>query len=229
VAALGLGNKIVTLASGLVAAAIVTVILPYFSSLMARNRLLDARKELSFFLLAATVATIPVALLIFEAANPLVRLMFKGGAFDDDAVELVAKVMSYGIIQLPFFTVNLLILKFAIASRHAGRVMVASLLGLGVNIMLNFVLMTKSGVAGIALATTLATATSTGFMLLLFHRLGHISWIDLIMIALSWMLYTTLVICLQYQSYPGVIVSLLALIVLMYGQWNILVRWRAAA
>jgi murein biosynthesis integral membrane protein MurJ len=228
-AILGLGNKIVTLTSGLVAAAIVTVILPHFASLMARNRLLDARNELSFFLLAATFITIPVTLAMFEAADPLVRLVFKGGAFDDAAVQSVAKVMRYGIIQLPFFTVNLLMLKFAIAGRRAGKVMLASLVALGVNVVLNLLLMTKSGVAGIALATSLATATSSCFMLLIFHRLGHISWVNLIMIALNWLLYTTLVICLQYESYPGVMVSLLALVVLLAGQWNILARWRVAA
>ena len=226
VAAFGLGNKIVMLASGLIAAAVATVILPYFSSLMARNRLLDARNELSFFLVAATVVTIPITLLLFISAEPIVAIIFKGGAFDEDAVHAVAKVMSYGIIQLPFFSVNLLILKFAIASRLAGRVMVASLFGLCVNIALNFLLMENSGVAGIALATTLAMAMAAGLMLLMFHRLGHISWVDMIMIALSWMIYTTVVICLHYESYPGVIASLLALITLLYGQWNLLVRWR---
>ena len=229
VGALGLGNKIVTLSSGLVAAAITAVVLPYFSSLLARNRLLDARNELSFFVLAATVVTIPLTLVMFEAAEPIIRLAFKGGAFDDNAVSTVARVMSYGILQLPFYTVNLLILKFAIASHRAGRVMLASLLGLAVNIILNLLLMKTLGAAGIALATTLATATSTVFMLLLFNRLGHISWIDLTMIALSWMLFTTLVICLHYQSYPGVIVSLIALSVFLYSEWNILARWRAEA
>lgn len=87
-------------------------------------------------------------------------------------------------------------------------------------------LMDRSGVAGIALAATLAVALSTCVMLLLFHRLGHITWVDMIMIALSWMLYTTLIICLHYHSYPGVVVSVLALLVLLYGQWNVIVRWR---
>lgn len=229
VGALGLGNKIVTLASGLVAAAIGAVVLPYFSALLARNRLLDARNELSFFVLAASVATIPLTLIMFEAAEPIIRLAFKGGAFDDKAVTTVARVMSYGILQLPFYTVNLLILKFAIASHRAGRVMLASLLGLAVNILLDLLLMKTLGVAGIALATTLATATSTVFMLLLFNRLGHISWMDLTMIALSWMLFTTLVVCLHYHSYPGVIVSLMALSVFLYSGWNMLARWRTAA
>lgn len=90
-------------------------------------------------------------------------------------------------------------------------------------------LMGHMGVGGIALATSLATAVSTCIMLLLFNRLGHISGIDLIMIALSWMLFSTLVICVQYQSYAGAAVSALALAVLVGGQLNLLLRWRSAA
>lgn len=228
-AALGLGNKVVTFITGLVGIAIATVILPHFSSYMARNRLLDVRNELSFFLLAASVITIPVTLLLFEGAEVIVRSAFGGGAFNDNAVEEVARVMRFGVIQLPFFTANLLILKFAIATHYAGRIVIVSLFGLAANIALNIVLMQHSGVAGIALAASIAAALSACLMLLLFNRLGHISWIDLVMVGCNWMLYSTLVICLQYNSQAGVVVAVLALLFLLYGQWNLLVRWRATA
>ncbi len=228
-AAFGLGSKVVVFITGLVSAGVATVILPYFSSFMARNRLLDVRNELSFFLLAGTVITIPVSFVLFAGAELIISLAFEGGAFTAADVKQVTRVMSYGIIQLPFFTVNLLILKFAIATSHAWRVMTASLFALVVNVGLNLILMQHSGVAGIALAASLAVAVSACFMLLLFNRLGHISWVDLVMIGLNWMLYTTLVISLQYHSYAGVMVTILALVFLLYGQWNLLMRWRTAA
>jgi murein biosynthesis integral membrane protein MurJ len=228
-AALGLGNKIVFFVTGLVATGVATVILPHFSSFMARRRLLDARNELSFFLLVGTVITIPFAVVAFVGSEALVKLAFLGGAFGERDVESVARIMSYGIIQLPFFTVNLLLLKFAVATRSAGRVLIASLLALCLNVALNAFLMDKHGATGIALAATMACALSAGCMLLLFQRLGHVSWVDLVTIALTWMPYTTFIICLQYQSYAGVVVSTLALLVLLYGHWSQLARWRPAA
>lgn len=227
-ATLGLGNKIVFFVTGLVAAGVATVILPHFSTFMARRRLLDARSELAFFLLAGTFISIPFAIVLFIGSEALVRLAFRGGAFGDADVELVARIMNYGIIQLPFFTVNLLVLKFAIAMRSAGRVLVASLLALALNIALNVVLMERHGAAGIALAATVACALSAGCMLLLFQRFGHVSWVDLVTIVLSWMPYTTFIVCLHYQSYAGVVVSTLALLALLYGQWGVLARWRPA-
>lgn len=228
-ATLGLGTKMVTFVAGLITAAMATVILPRFAAFMARRQLIDMRQELSFLLLAGTALTIPVALLLFVGSEPLVRLAFEGGAFGGDSVESVSRVMSYGVIQLPFLTVSLLILKFAIAARNAGWVFVAALIVLGFNVALNLALMPASGVAGIALASTVAVALSTFFMLLLFRRLGHVTWMDVLMLTLNWMPYTTFVICLHYRSYAGAVVSMLAMVVLFAGHLGTLTRGRHAA
>ncbi|MGH8671306.1 MAG: murein biosynthesis integral membrane protein MurJ [Burkholderiales bacterium] len=228
VAALTLGNKIVLFMTGVIGTGVATVILPYFSAHMARNRLLDIRRELSFFLMAATAITVPLSVTLYLGARPLVELAFQGGVFQIADVSLVAKIMSYGVLQLPFFTSNILVLKFAIATRHSGRVMVASLLGLCINVILNLLLMEHSGVAGIALAASLSVAVSSGALMLTLHRLGHILWSDIVTILINWMLFMTFVLCLHYQSYAGVFVTALALLVLMFGQWGILIRDRAA-
>jgi len=228
-ATLGLGGKLVIFVTGIVGATVATVILPHFSSFMARNQLLDARSELSFFLLATTVITIPPTLLFFAGSETIVRLAFEGGLFRSGDAQSVARVMANGVLQLPFYTVNLLILKFAIATRHAGRIMVVSLLGLVVNIALNITLMPAFGAAGIALATTIATALSSCFMLLFFYRLGHIASVDIAMISLNGLLFTTLVICWHYHSPAGIGVSLIGLAVLQYGQWKWLVSRKVSA
>lgn len=225
----GLGSKVMTFVAGIIAAAMTTVILPRFAAIMARRRLIDLRDEFSFLLVAATALTIPMALLLFVGSESLVRVAFGGGAFGEDSVEAVARVMRFGIVQLPFLTVSLLILKFAIAARAAGWVFVASLIALCLNVALNVVLMRTSGVAGIALASTVAVALSTFFMLLLFRRLGHVSWMDVLMLALNWMPYTTFVVCLHYRSYAGAAVSMFAMLVLFAGHLGRLSRGRHAA
>jgi len=40
--------------------------------------------------------------------------------------------------------------------------------------------------------------------------------------------YATLVNRLQYHGYAGVVVTIIALAILLYGQWKLLTRWRAA-
>ena len=229
VAALGLGSKAVIFITGLVGAAIASVVLPYFSRYMAQNRLLDARQELSFLLLAGTAISIPASVLLHLLSGPFVRLAFEGGAFGAAEASLVSRVMAYGILQLPFFVINVLLLKFAIATRHSGRVMLAAGIGLGANILFNLVLMSRIGVPGIAISMTLAMAVAAGLMLLLFCRLGDVSWVDLVFIVTNWVLYLALAVCLHYGSYAGATAAILAFAFLVLGEWVLSVTPRHAA
>jgi peptidoglycan biosynthesis protein MviN/MurJ (putative lipid II flippase) len=128
--------------------------------------------------------------------------------------------VQFGIIQLPFFACNVLLLKFAAASRHNGLIFLASIAGLCLNVLLNFILMKHMGVAGIALATTLSMMASAALLLILAFWLRHIDGVDLIVIVLGWLLFLTLVLCLHYQSYPGVAVTVLAMLFLVAGSWR---------
>ncbi len=228
VAALGLGSKAVLFATGLIGAAIASVVLPYFSRYMAQNRLLDARRELSFLLLAGTVIAIPVTLALHLLSEPFVRLAFEGGAFGSAEVGIVSRVMANGILQLPFYVVSVLLLKFAIATRHSGRVMLAAGIGLAANILLNLVLMERLGAPGIALSMTLAAALAAGLMLLLFCRLGDVAWVDMVFISTNWVLFLALTVCLHYASYAGAVAAGIAFLFLVLGEWAMTFKFRPA-
>lgn len=220
VAALGLGSKGVLFITGLIGAAITSVVLPYFSTHMAQNRLLDARRELSFLLLAGTIISIPISLVLNLLSSTFVRLLFQGGAFGVAESELVSRVMEYGVLQLPFFVVNILLLKFAIASRRSGRVMFASMIGLAVGLAFSLVLMAYMGVAGIALAMSFSAAASAAIMLLLFCRIGDVAWVDLLFIAANWMLFLSAMVSLHYTSYAGAVAAAFAFLILLLGEWT---------
>ncbi|GMU47951.1 MAG: hypothetical protein AMXMBFR31_01770 [Candidatus Desulfobacillus denitrificans] len=227
VAALGLGSKAVLFATGLIGASIASVVLPYFSRYMAQSRLLDARRELSFLLLAGTVISIPATLVLHLLSEPFVRLAFQGGAFGSAETSIVSRVMANGILQLPFFVINLLLLKFAIAIRHSGRVMLAAAVGLAANVLLNLVLMPRLGAPGIALSMSIAAAVSAGLMLLLFCRLGDVAWVDMVFIVTNWILFLALAVCLHYKSYPGAIAAGIAFVFLVLGEWAVTFRPRS--
>jgi putative peptidoglycan lipid II flippase len=229
VAALGLGSKVTLFMTGLIGAAIASVVLPYFSQQMAQNRLLDARRELSFLLLAGTIVAIPFTLMLHVVSEPLVRLVFEGGLFKSADAELVSRVMAYGVLQLPFFVVNMVLLKFAIASHHSGRVMLAALMGLVVLMGLSMMLMNRMGAPGLALAMALSVAVTAGSMLLLFCRLGDVEWMDMVFIMANWMLFFAAVVCLHYESLPGLIASCLAFVLLLFGEYVRTMRMREYA
>jgi len=217
VSALNLGTKVVLFMTGLVGAAISSVMLPYFSSLMAKNQLVSARRELSFFMLASTFVSVPISAGLFVWSELIVRLMFERGGFDSDATTLVTRVMQYAVVQLPFFVSNSLLLKFATATKHVIAISVAATVGLLVNVAASMVLMNHMGVAGIALGSSVSMLVSTVLLVFVLVGYRHIAGVDAIIMFLNWLLFLTLLISLHFQSTPSICVTVFTYAVLLAG------------
>lgn len=226
VSAFNLGSKVVLFVTGLLGAVVTTVILPYFSNLMAKNHLIDARRELSFFLLLATFITVPLSALIYLASGLVVDLMLSGGDFSAVAKDQVTRVMQYSVVQLPFFVCNALLLRFAISTKHVLSILVIAILGLLTNVAVSTMLMKHMGVAGIALGGSVSVLISTVLLALVLVRYWHITLLDLVVMLLNWMLFLTLVVALHFQSLPSVYVVAVAYFVLMAGYLRSLFDFR---
>jgi putative peptidoglycan lipid II flippase len=221
IAALNLGNKFVFFFTGVIGTGISTVMLPYFSSYFAGNRLIDMRRELSFFLFLSTVLTIAIGIFLFITIESIIRIAFQGGLFTNNDVRTVARIVEYGIIQLPFFAVNILFSRYATANQKNKLVMITSLCGLVANIGLNFLLIKHIGVAGIALASTLSILISALLFIVMGRRFNDIMWVDIVMITLTWMLFLTLILCFHYHSFTGIIISASTLLLIMLQHFRL--------
>ncbi len=215
VGAYSLGSKVVLFITGVIGTGITTVILPHFASYLSRNRVIEGRQELSFYLFVGTIVMIPLGLLLFVFAENLIQLVFGGGLGEAD-VKTVSRVMAFGVIQLPFFTGYILLIKFANAARERGVILIAAIIGLALNVILNLFFMRFLGVSGLALATSIAMFMTVLVIMLLTYRKGDMSVIDVLWLTLLWLLYLTIVICLHYASYAGVVVGVLAILLLFY-------------
>lgn len=225
-AALGLGGKLVVFLTGLITAGLASVVLPYFSNMLVQQRVIDARRELSFMLLSATVTSIPLTVFLYLCSNYFVRIFFQGGVFDVNSSLLVARVMEFGALQLPFFAVNMIMLKYAIAMKRSRWVLVASLIGLLVNVVLNVYLSRLMGVVGVALAMSMSVAVTAGLLLLVFFRETEVAWLDFIFILVNWLLFVAMVVCLYFTSWAGLSAALLAFTLLLFGEWQTITRGR---
>lgn len=224
VSAFNLGNKVVLFVTGLVSTAISTVMLPYFSALVAKNHLISARRELSFFLLLATFVSVPVSAGLYIWSEPIIRLMFEGGTFDSTATGLVTRVMQYAVVQLPFFVCNSLLLKFATATKHVFAISAVAIVGLLVNIGASILFMKHMGVAGIALGASVSMLFSTVLLVLVLVRYWHITRFDALIMLLNWLLFVTLLMCLHFGSVPSAYVTVLAYVVLFIGYLSSFLR-----
>ena len=217
VSAFNLGTKVVLFITGLVDTAILAVMLPYFSLLVAKNRLLSVKQELSFFLLLATFISVPISAGLFLWSEQIVRIIFEGGSFGSNATEQVTRVMQYSLVQLPFFICNSLMLKFAMANRRVITISAVAFVGLMVNIVAGILLMKHMGVGGIALGASLSVLVSTILLLLVLFRNSYVTGLDAVFMMVSWMLFITLLMCIHFRSIPSIYMTIFAYVLLMGG------------
>lgn len=165
----------------------------------------------------ATFVSVPISVILYLESIPIIRLIFEGKTFDSSATGLVAQVMQYAVIQIPFFVCNSLILKFATATKHLFIINVVALVGLVINIGASILLMKYIGVAGIALGASVSMLLSTVMLLVVLVRYQHMSVFDALIIMLNWLLFVTLLICLHFQSVARIYVIMIAYIILLIG------------
>ena len=164
VAALSYGSKIVGAISTTGANALSTAALPYFSKMISANDWNGCRHTLKRYSLLAASVTLPLTLLLMVFSRPLVRLVFQRGAFTAADTELVTWIQICYAIQIPFYVLSLLFVRFLSSARRNDLLMYASAINLFVDIVLNLFFMRFWGVAGIALSTSIVFLISFAFV-----------------------------------------------------------------
>jgi len=175
VSALVYANRFVSVVLTLLAGAVSTAIVPHFSRMIAHRNWAECRRTLRTWVGLTALVSIPIAVLLIAGARPLVRIAYQHGRFGPIDSAIVASVLAMYAIQIPFFVISRVYYRFIVAMRRTDLVLYCGILNLGLDIVLNLVLMHWfvrmhwPGVAGIALATSLWTV-STFFYLWYWSR-----------------------------------------------------------
>jgi putative peptidoglycan lipid II flippase len=169
VSALAYANRFVSVVLTLLAGAISTAIVPYFSRMIAVRDWTGCRHTLRTWVRLTALVSVPIAALLIAGARPLVRIALQHGQFGPRDTGVVASVLAMYAIQIPFFVVSRVYYRFIVAMRRTDLILYCGIINLGLDIVLNLVLMHWFGVAGIALATSLWTV-STFFYLWYWSR-----------------------------------------------------------
>jgi putative peptidoglycan lipid II flippase len=169
VSALVYANRFVSVVLTLLAGAVSTAIVPHFSRMVAHRDWAGCRHTLCTWVGLTALVSIPIAILLIGGARPLVRVAYQHGRFGPHDTTIVASVLAMYAIQIPFFVTSRVYYRYIVAMRRTDLVLYCGILNLGLDIVLNLVLMHWFGVAGIALATSLWTV-STFFYLWYWSR-----------------------------------------------------------
>jgi putative peptidoglycan lipid II flippase len=164
VSALVYANRFVSVVLTLLAGAVSTAIVPYFSRMIAHRDWAGCRHTIRTWVRITALISVPIAILLIAGARPLVRVAYQHGHFGAADTAVVAAVLAMYAIQIPFYVVSRVYYRLIVAMRRTDLVLYCGIVNLGLDIVLNLVLMHWFGVAGIALATSLWTVSTFFFL-----------------------------------------------------------------
>jgi len=164
VSALAYANRFVSVVLTLLAGAISTTILPHFSRMIAHRKWSECRQTLRNWLGIAALVSVPMAAALIAGSHALIRATLQHGAFGSQDTAVVTSVLVMYAIQIPFYVCSRVCYRFVVSMRRTDLIFYCGALNLALDIVLNLVLMGTLGIAGIALATSLWTASTFFFL-----------------------------------------------------------------
>ncbi|HHV38066.1 MAG TPA: murein biosynthesis integral membrane protein MurJ [Tepidimicrobium sp.] len=161
--------------------AITTVVFPVLSKAFAQGDRDKVKGIMAKGINIILFITVPATIGIIILAEPIVRLFFQRGAFDRLATSMTASALIFYSIGLIGSSLRLMLNRVYYSFQDTKTPMMNGGLAVGLNIILNLILMKPMGHSGLALATSIS-ATFTTILLFtgLRKRLGSIGLISYI-------------------------------------------------
>ncbi len=165
ISAIYYANRIVQCPMGIFGVAMASAVLPTLSGLAQKKDLVSLKKTLVFSLENIFFVMCPMTVILILLSEPIIRIFFQRGEFGAYSTTITSSALSYYAIGLlSFGGIKILVTAFYALQDTKTPVKVAALC-LGINAVLNFILMFPLKVGGIALAS--AIAGTIDFLILL--------------------------------------------------------------
>lgn len=142
-----------------------TAALPYVSQLAAERQWSALRHTVAVYLRYIALVTIPLTAGLIVFAPEIVSLVFYRGAFAASDVAEVSGVVRYLAAQIPFSLGAVAAIQVLSAMRRTDILLWSAVLSLALKILLNYLLISSMGIAGIALSTSIVYAVALAYLL----------------------------------------------------------------
>ncbi len=172
---LALADRLNQLPLGIIGIALGTAILPALSRFIAQDDAGGAQRVQSNAIELGLLLTVPAAVGLFCAAQPLVSAFYFGGQFGMDDVINTASVVAMLVVGLPAYVLVKVLTPGFFARKDTKTPVYTAAVSLSINIALNLILIPIMGVAGLALAGALAAWANCAMLYAILHQRGQFS------------------------------------------------------
>ena len=169
VSALNYAWQLLMLPHGVLALSISTVIFPTLAGLYSQGRTDDFRATLERTLRPLLFLSIPAGIGLFFVREPLVRLIYESGSFDENSTDLVATPLAWFALGLVGYALTEILTRVFYATRDTRTPVITGVLTVVLNLLLATLLIGSLSHAGLALSLS-ATTAAEAVILWLFLR-----------------------------------------------------------
>ncbi|WP_253300013.1 murein biosynthesis integral membrane protein MurJ [Wolbachia endosymbiont of Chironomus riparius] len=156
-------ERLIQLPQGVIGVAIGTVLLPLISN--KENDEESIIKIQDRALNAGLILILPITAAFIMIPDIILLTLFSYGKFDYNSVQQTVPTLIAFSLSLPAFIINKILLQAFFAKGELRIPTIFSLICLGINIILNFLLMNKYQHTGIAVATSISTWVNSIFLI----------------------------------------------------------------
>jgi len=170
VPALTYSDRIVYLPIGIFALSLGAVLLPNMSRAAARDDFEELFSNLRLALRCLLYLCIPIAVFTVFFREPILRLLYMRGAFDQVALRETAWAMLFYGCGIPFFATTKILVPAFYARKDMTTPLKISIFCILLNLVLSLILMIWLRQGGIALATVIASMLNNALLLWMLHK-----------------------------------------------------------
>lgn len=168
ISALNYASRLNGFVQGIFVLSIVTVLYPMISRMAADKNMDGLKKSVSEAINTINLLVIPATAGMMLLAEPIVRLLFGRGKFDEGAVAITSVALFYYAIGMLGFGLREVLSRAFYSLQDTKTPAINAAFAVVINIVLNIVLSRFMGIGGLALATSISAIVCT---LLLFVSL----------------------------------------------------------
>ncbi len=170
---LAMADRLNQLPLGIIGIALGTAILPSLSRHIADENHDSAARLQSNAIELAMLLTVPAAEALFVAGSAFTRAFYTGGAYTLADSLATGAVVSALVVGLPAYVLIKVLIPNYFARKDTRTPVITAGVSLVLNIVLNFLLVPRYGVVGLALAGSAAAGSNTPLLYLILVRKGH--------------------------------------------------------
>jgi putative peptidoglycan lipid II flippase len=162
--ALGFASGLTTVLKEFIVEAPDQAIFPHLTKLSAEKKFSELSQQLFKYLRISFFISLPVGIGVMVLAEPIVRLVYQRGAFDETSVQITSLALMFYAIGFPASAISTILSRAFFGLKDTWTPTKVAFIRHGVRILLAWILIGFLGHGGIALADSLSVVINGAFL-----------------------------------------------------------------